>query len=93
MGTSEEVFMAGISLIVSTIAIFITLIGISPVVDFFAVWMGTIPDLAPGWSDAVQPLFPAWYAILLLWFVVSCIWFIKTVFKRTDYTAGYDQPY
>ena len=93
MGSSEEVFMAGVSLIASTIAIFVTLIGISPVVDFFAVWLGQQTNLAPGWADAVQPLFPAWYAILLLWFVISCIWFIKTIFKRTDYTAGMDYPY
>ena len=92
MGTSEEVLAASINLIVSIIIAIILVISLGAPWDFMVAWLG---EQEIGWqyTDTVAPLFGAFYSLVLLWVVTGFIWFIKTVIKRTEYSAGYDGLY
>ena len=92
MGSSEEVLMASVSLIVSVIVAIIMVISLGPPWDLIIGWLGE-QEVSTGWMSTIQPLFGMFYALVLLWVATSFVWLIKTVVKRAEYTAGYDQGY
>ena len=92
MGTSQEVIAASVSLVVSITIAIIMVISLGPPWDFFIGWLGE-QEISTGWMSTIQPLFGMFYGLVLLWVVTSFIWLIKTVVKRSDYTAGYDARY
>lgn len=82
-----EMLDASFFLIVNTVVLIVITVGVSPIMDWLAVWLPNQPE---GYISAqpVQYLFGTFYGMIMLIEVALFVQLFLTVIKRTDYNTG-----
>jgi hypothetical protein len=87
MATFMEMLDSAFFLIVNTVVLIVITVGVSPIMDWMAVWL---PNQPVGYISAqpVQYLFGMFYGMICLIEVALFVQIFLTVIKRTDYNTG-----
>lgn len=89
MATFLEMLDSAFFLIVNTVALIVITVSVSPIMDWLAVWL---PSMPAGYISAqpVQYVFGTFYGMICLIEVGLFVQLLITPIKRTDYNTGED---